>query len=80
MPRLSAGRRRETLWRTDWERRRLRYPRSRRPGFSVEAVTLPRRPRVPNAPERAKSRLAGPGRNRRSSSLPTSLNRLDLLE
>ncbi len=37
------------LKRTDWERRRLR-----RPGFPIQAVTLPGRSRVPNGPERAR--------------------------
>ena len=37
------------LKRTNWERRRLR-----RPGFPIQAVTLPGLSRVPNAPERTR--------------------------
>jgi hypothetical protein len=42
------------LQRTDWERRRLRYPRTRRPGLAIDAVTLLGCPRDANAPERAR--------------------------
>jgi hypothetical protein len=47
--RLGAERHRTTFWRPHWERRRLR-----RPGFLIEAVTLPELPRGPKASERAR--------------------------
>ena len=64
---MSAASRREMLQLTDWERRRPRYPRTRRLGLSIEAVTLLGCSRDANVPERAKSRLAGPRRNRRNA-------------